>query len=85
MISSSAMLMGQLRRSGARGVAGGHLLQAAIACHLSDADARVMERDEAEAASCSQKELTAFPDKANNSRLQNELREIAAVYFFLPK
>eukprot|EP00873_Tetraselmis_striata_P011835 jgi/Tetstr1/432099/TSEL_021570.t1 len=44
---------------------------AATTGHLNDADARVMER-EAEAASGSQKELTAFVDQANNSRLQNE-------------
>eukprot|EP00873_Tetraselmis_striata_P004699 jgi/Tetstr1/424963/TSEL_001498.t2 len=47
-------------------------LQAAIAGHLSDADARVMDR-EVEVASGSQKELTAFPDHANNSRLRNEV------------
>eukprot|EP00873_Tetraselmis_striata_P025386 jgi/Tetstr1/445650/TSEL_003455.t1 len=47
-------------------------LQAATADHLSDVDARVMER-EAEVASGSQKELTAFPDHANNSRLRNAL------------
>eukprot|EP00873_Tetraselmis_striata_P002056 jgi/Tetstr1/422320/TSEL_013163.t1 len=41
-------------------------LQAVAAGHLSDADARVMER-EAEAASGSQKELAAFLDKANNN------------------
>eukprot|EP00873_Tetraselmis_striata_P000495 jgi/Tetstr1/420759/TSEL_011836.t1 len=45
---------------------------AATAGHLSDADARVMEL-EAEAASGSQNELTAFLDHANNSRLQNEV------------
>eukprot|EP00873_Tetraselmis_striata_P021199 jgi/Tetstr1/441463/TSEL_029708.t1 len=50
-------------------------LQAAIACHLSDADARVMER-EVEAASGSQKELTAFLDQANNSWLRNEVRAL---------
>eukprot|EP00873_Tetraselmis_striata_P042365 jgi/Tetstr1/462629/TSEL_007613.t1 len=38
----------------------------------SDADARVMER-EVEAASGSQKELAAFLDQANNSRLRNEV------------
>eukprot|EP00873_Tetraselmis_striata_P008543 jgi/Tetstr1/428807/TSEL_018794.t1 len=43
-------------------------LQAATAGHLSDMDARVMEQ-EAEAASGSQKELTAFLDHANNSQL----------------
>eukprot|EP00873_Tetraselmis_striata_P034068 jgi/Tetstr1/454332/TSEL_041251.t1 len=43
-------------------------LQAATAGHLGDADARVMER-EVEVASGSQKELTAFLDQANNSRL----------------
>eukprot|EP00873_Tetraselmis_striata_P011023 jgi/Tetstr1/431287/TSEL_020982.t1 len=38
----------------------------------SDVDARVMDR-EVEAASGSQKELTAFLDPANNSRLPNEI------------
>eukprot|EP00873_Tetraselmis_striata_P006914 jgi/Tetstr1/427178/TSEL_017366.t1 len=47
-------------------------LQAATASHLSDADASVMDR-EVEAASGSQKELTAFLDQANNSRLRNEV------------
>eukprot|EP00873_Tetraselmis_striata_P006748 jgi/Tetstr1/427012/TSEL_017217.t1 len=47
-------------------------LQAATAGRLGDADARVMER-EVEAASGSQKELTAFLDQANNSRLRNEI------------
>eukprot|EP00873_Tetraselmis_striata_P029657 jgi/Tetstr1/449921/TSEL_036975.t1 len=47
-------------------------LQAATAGHLGDADARVMER-EVEVAPGSQKELTAFLDQANNSRLQNEV------------
>eukprot|EP00873_Tetraselmis_striata_P019711 jgi/Tetstr1/439975/TSEL_003041.t1 len=47
-------------------------LQAATAGHLSDVDARVIER-EAEAASGSQKELTAFIYHANNSRLHNEV------------
>eukprot|EP00873_Tetraselmis_striata_P021697 jgi/Tetstr1/441961/TSEL_030166.t1 len=47
-------------------------LQAATAGHLGDADARVMER-KVEAASGSQKELTAFLDQANNSRLRNEV------------
>eukprot|EP00873_Tetraselmis_striata_P045140 jgi/Tetstr1/465404/TSEL_010088.t1 len=47
-------------------------LQAATASHLSDANARMMER-EAEAASVSQKELTAFLDQANNARLHNEV------------
>eukprot|EP00873_Tetraselmis_striata_P010775 jgi/Tetstr1/431039/TSEL_020757.t1 len=47
-------------------------LQAAIAGHLSDANACVMER-EVEAASGSQKELTAFLDRANNSWLRNEV------------
>eukprot|EP00873_Tetraselmis_striata_P006919 jgi/Tetstr1/427183/TSEL_017371.t1 len=47
-------------------------LQAATAGHLGDADARQMER-EVEAASGSQKELTAFLDQANNSRLRNEI------------
>eukprot|EP00873_Tetraselmis_striata_P009254 jgi/Tetstr1/429518/TSEL_019423.t1 len=46
--------------------------QAATAGHLGDADARVMER-EVEAASGSQKDLTAFLDHANNSRLRNEV------------
>eukprot|EP00873_Tetraselmis_striata_P005474 jgi/Tetstr1/425738/TSEL_016158.t1 len=46
-------------------------LQAATAGHLSDAVACVMERG-VEAASGSQKELTAFLDQANNSRLRNE-------------
>eukprot|EP00873_Tetraselmis_striata_P028384 jgi/Tetstr1/448648/TSEL_035892.t1 len=47
-------------------------LQAATAGHLGDADARQMER-EVEAASGSQKELTAYLDQANNSRLRNEI------------
>eukprot|EP00873_Tetraselmis_striata_P033323 jgi/Tetstr1/453587/TSEL_003982.t1 len=47
-------------------------LQAATASHLGDADARQMER-EVEAASGSQKELMAFLDQANNSRLRNEI------------
>eukprot|EP00873_Tetraselmis_striata_P028391 jgi/Tetstr1/448655/TSEL_035898.t1 len=47
-------------------------LQAATAGHLGDADARQMER-EVEAAPGSQKELTAFLDHANNSRLRNEI------------
>eukprot|EP00873_Tetraselmis_striata_P002885 jgi/Tetstr1/423149/TSEL_013917.t1 len=47
-------------------------LQAATAGHLGDADARVMER-EVEAASGSQKELAAFLDHANNSRIRNEV------------
>eukprot|EP00873_Tetraselmis_striata_P041505 jgi/Tetstr1/461769/TSEL_006857.t1 len=46
-------------------------LHAVIAGHLSDADAREMER-EPEAASGSLKKLTAFLDHANNSRHQNE-------------
>eukprot|EP00873_Tetraselmis_striata_P010593 jgi/Tetstr1/430857/TSEL_001999.t1 len=46
-------------------------LQAATAGHLGDADARQMER-EVEAASGSQKELTAFLDQANNSRLRRD-------------
>eukprot|EP00873_Tetraselmis_striata_P015826 jgi/Tetstr1/436090/TSEL_002683.t1 len=50
-------------------------LQAATACHLGDADARQMER-EVEVASGSQKELTAFLDQANNSRLRNEVDEL---------
>eukprot|EP00873_Tetraselmis_striata_P016258 jgi/Tetstr1/436522/TSEL_025348.t1 len=50
-------------------------LQAAADGHLSDADARVMER-EAEAASGSHKELTAFLDQANNSRLRNEVDDL---------
>eukprot|EP00873_Tetraselmis_striata_P008172 jgi/Tetstr1/428436/TSEL_018450.t1 len=52
-------------------------LQAATACHLGDADARQMER-EVEAASGSQKELTAFLDQANNSRLRNEVCALPA-------
>eukprot|EP00873_Tetraselmis_striata_P040843 jgi/Tetstr1/461107/TSEL_006246.t1 len=52
-------------------------LQAATAGHLSDADARVMER-EAEAASGSQEELTAFLDMANNSRLRNKVCALLA-------
>eukprot|EP00873_Tetraselmis_striata_P016604 jgi/Tetstr1/436868/TSEL_025644.t1 len=52
-------------------------LQAATAGHLGDADARQMER-EVEAASGSQKELTAFLDKANNSRLRNEVCALPA-------
>eukprot|EP00873_Tetraselmis_striata_P008688 jgi/Tetstr1/428952/TSEL_018927.t1 len=53
-------------------------LQAATAGHLGNADARVMER-EVEAASGSQKELTAFPDQAaNNSRLRNEVCALPA-------
>eukprot|EP00873_Tetraselmis_striata_P012310 jgi/Tetstr1/432574/TSEL_021944.t1 len=47
-------------------------LQAATAGHLGDADAREIE-PEVEAASGSQKELTAFLDQANNSRLRNEI------------
>eukprot|EP00873_Tetraselmis_striata_P011912 jgi/Tetstr1/432176/TSEL_021632.t1 len=47
-------------------------LQAAAAGHLGDVDARQMER-EVEAASGSQKELTAFLDHANNSRLRNQI------------
>eukprot|EP00873_Tetraselmis_striata_P034491 jgi/Tetstr1/454755/TSEL_041639.t1 len=50
-------------------------LQAATVGHLSDADARVMER-EAEAASGSQKEMTACLDHANHSRLQNEVDDL---------
>eukprot|EP00873_Tetraselmis_striata_P035543 jgi/Tetstr1/455807/TSEL_042599.t1 len=52
-------------------------LQAATAGHLRDADARQMER-EVEAASGSQKELTAFLDQANNSRLRNEVCALPA-------
>eukprot|EP00873_Tetraselmis_striata_P008531 jgi/Tetstr1/428795/TSEL_018782.t1 len=52
-------------------------LQAATAGHLGDADARHMER-EVEAASGSQKELTAFLDHANNSRLRNEVCALLA-------
>eukprot|EP00873_Tetraselmis_striata_P013109 jgi/Tetstr1/433373/TSEL_022658.t1 len=52
-------------------------LQAATAGHLIDADARVTERG-AEAASGSQKELTAFLDHANNSRLRNEVCALPA-------
>eukprot|EP00873_Tetraselmis_striata_P038718 jgi/Tetstr1/458982/TSEL_004453.t1 len=47
-------------------------LQAATGSHLGDADARQMGR-EVEAASGSQKELPAFLDQANNSRLRNEV------------
>eukprot|EP00873_Tetraselmis_striata_P003688 jgi/Tetstr1/423952/TSEL_014563.t1 len=52
-------------------------LQAATAGHLGDADARQMER-EVEAASGSQKELAAFLDRANNSRLRNEVCDLPA-------
>eukprot|EP00873_Tetraselmis_striata_P019377 jgi/Tetstr1/439641/TSEL_028062.t1 len=52
-------------------------LQVATAGHLGDADARQMER-EVEAASGSQKELTAFLDQANNSRLRNEVCALPA-------
>eukprot|EP00873_Tetraselmis_striata_P021363 jgi/Tetstr1/441627/TSEL_029854.t1 len=52
-------------------------LQAATAGHLGDADARHMER-EVEAASGSQKELTAFLDQANNSRLRHEVCALPA-------
>eukprot|EP00873_Tetraselmis_striata_P036281 jgi/Tetstr1/456545/TSEL_043267.t1 len=52
-------------------------LQAATAGHLGDADVRQMER-EVEAASGSQKELTAFLDQANNSRLRNEVCALPA-------
>eukprot|EP00873_Tetraselmis_striata_P015840 jgi/Tetstr1/436104/TSEL_024952.t1 len=52
-------------------------LQAATAGHLGDAHARQMER-EVEAASGSQKELTAFLDQANNSRLRNEVCALPA-------
>eukprot|EP00873_Tetraselmis_striata_P025832 jgi/Tetstr1/446096/TSEL_033696.t1 len=52
-------------------------LQAAIAGHLGDADARVMQR-EVETAPGSQKELTAFLDQANNSRLRNEVCALPA-------
>eukprot|EP00873_Tetraselmis_striata_P014516 jgi/Tetstr1/434780/TSEL_023831.t1 len=52
-------------------------LQAATAGHLGDADARQMER-EVEASSGSQKELTAFLDQANNSRLRNEVCALPA-------
>eukprot|EP00873_Tetraselmis_striata_P015283 jgi/Tetstr1/435547/TSEL_024451.t1 len=52
-------------------------LYAANVGHLSDADARVMER-EAEAASGTQKELTACLDHANHSRLQNEVATLLA-------
>eukprot|EP00873_Tetraselmis_striata_P023417 jgi/Tetstr1/443681/TSEL_031672.t1 len=50
--------------------------QAAAAGHLSDADARVMER-EAEAASG-----TGHPHRADDH--DYELREVAAGHFFLP-
>eukprot|EP00873_Tetraselmis_striata_P012040 jgi/Tetstr1/432304/TSEL_021706.t2 len=66
----------QLRRGDARGVGPP---PRATAGDLSDADARVMER-EAEAASGSQKELTAFLDKANNSRLRNEVCALPVTY-----
>eukprot|EP00873_Tetraselmis_striata_P045324 jgi/Tetstr1/465588/TSEL_010235.t1 len=56
-------------------------LQAATAGHLGDANARQMER-EVEAASGSQKELTAFLDQANNSRLRNEVCAFHATYAF---
>eukprot|EP00873_Tetraselmis_striata_P035592 jgi/Tetstr1/455856/TSEL_042646.t1 len=52
-------------------------LQAATAGHLGDADARQMER-EVDAASGSQKELTAILDQANNSRLRNEVCALPA-------
>eukprot|EP00873_Tetraselmis_striata_P006851 jgi/Tetstr1/427115/TSEL_017318.t1 len=52
-------------------------LQAVTAGHLGDADARQMER-EVEAASGSQKELTAFLDQANNSRLRIEVCALPA-------
>eukprot|EP00873_Tetraselmis_striata_P026824 jgi/Tetstr1/447088/TSEL_034526.t1 len=52
-------------------------LLAATAGHLGDADARQMER-EVEAASGSQKELAAFLDQANNSRLRNEVCTLPA-------
>eukprot|EP00873_Tetraselmis_striata_P001649 jgi/Tetstr1/421913/TSEL_012813.t1 len=55
----------------------GRRLQAATTGHLSNAHARVMER-EAEAASGSQKELKAFLDQANNSRLRNEVCALLA-------
>eukprot|EP00873_Tetraselmis_striata_P009544 jgi/Tetstr1/429808/TSEL_019675.t1 len=58
--------VGELRRGDARGVGG--RLWAATTGHLRDAAARVTERD-AEAASGSQKDLAAFVDHANNSRL----------------
>eukprot|EP00873_Tetraselmis_striata_P029962 jgi/Tetstr1/450226/TSEL_037264.t1 len=52
-------------------------LQAATAGHLGDALARQMER-EVEAASSSQKELTAFLDQATNYRLRNEVCALPA-------
>eukprot|EP00873_Tetraselmis_striata_P009836 jgi/Tetstr1/430100/TSEL_001959.t2 len=52
-------------------------IQAATAGHLGDANAGQMER-EVEAASGSQKELTAFIDLANNSRLRNEVCALPA-------
>eukprot|EP00873_Tetraselmis_striata_P005953 jgi/Tetstr1/426217/TSEL_016542.t1 len=52
-------------------------LQAATAGHLGDADVRQMER-KVEAASGSQKELTAFLDQANNSRLRNKVCALPA-------
>eukprot|EP00873_Tetraselmis_striata_P029378 jgi/Tetstr1/449642/TSEL_036710.t1 len=66
------MLMGRtatLRRCARRWAAS---KQAATVGHPGDADARVMER-EVEAASGLQKELTAFLDQANTSRLRNEV------------
>eukprot|EP00873_Tetraselmis_striata_P001906 jgi/Tetstr1/422170/TSEL_013023.t1 len=51
-------------------------LQAATAGHLGDEDARQMEREVA--ASGPQKELTAFLDQANNSRLRNEVCALPA-------
>eukprot|EP00873_Tetraselmis_striata_P016689 jgi/Tetstr1/436953/TSEL_025725.t1 len=52
-------------------------VQVATAGHLGDPYARQMER-EVEAASGSQKELTAFLDRANNSRLRNEVCALPA-------
>eukprot|EP00873_Tetraselmis_striata_P013283 jgi/Tetstr1/433547/TSEL_022815.t1 len=57
-----------------RGAASKRLLLATSATQMR---ARVMER-EAEAASGSQKELTAFLDQANNSRLRNEVCDLPA-------
>eukprot|EP00873_Tetraselmis_striata_P016160 jgi/Tetstr1/436424/TSEL_025254.t1 len=64
------MLMGRAatpRRCARRGAASKRLLLATSATQM-----RVMER-EAEAASGSQKDLTAFLDQVNNSRLRNEV------------
>eukprot|EP00873_Tetraselmis_striata_P012188 jgi/Tetstr1/432452/TSEL_021828.t1 len=72
MTTSSTMLMGRTATLTAEMREAWGRLQTATAGHLGDADARQMER-EVEAASGSQKELTAFLDQANNSRLRNEV------------